>query len=54
MALYGKTVTKREVHWILSLKGENLVLLNYRLCLAIHLSDFTHVVTYSYIAVNRN
>ena len=36
MALYRKTAAKREGHWILSLKGQNLVLL-----IAIHLSDFT-------------
>ena len=48
MALYEKTVTKREVHWILSLKGQNLVLLlNYRLLSYSPISDFTHV-THSY------
>ena len=28
MALYRKTVTKKEGHWILSLKGQSLVLFN--------------------------
>ena len=41
MALYGKT-NEREGHWILSPKGQSLVLLNKQTALAIHLLDFTY------------
>ena len=44
MAHYGKIVTKREGHWILSLKGQKLALLNLQTVLAIHLSDFTYIL----------
>ena len=44
MALYGKNVTKREGHWILSLKVQSLVLLNQQTVLAIHLPDFTYIL----------
>ena len=50
MALYGKTVTKREGHWILSLKGQNLVLLNYRLC---QLFTYQISLTYSYCSKQK-
>ena len=43
MALYGKTVTKIEGHWIFSLKRQNLVLPKYRLC-----QLFTYQISLSY------
>ena len=41
MALYGN---KREGHWILSLKGQSLVLLHKQTVPSIHLSDFTYIL----------
>ena len=49
MALYGKTVTKREGYWIL--KVQNLLpksakssLAQLQTVLGIHLSDFTYIL----------
>ena len=57
MALYGKTVTKREGYWIL--KVQNLLpkstkssLAQLQTVLGIHLSDFTYILLLQYTETN--